>query len=117
MTILVRSKAGFPMGIVRTDSAEGTCFRIDKSARIEDSEEITRELCKLLESGSGTVTLDLEGLSRLDVTFLQILLAASASFACRERRLVILTLPLDHVLVQMAGLCGIDLKSLTGTMQ
>ncbi len=78
-------------------------------AQIGEAEDVAKELRRAIDDGAALVSLDLGSLTKVDVTFFQILLAASRSLGRQGRSLSIEPLPSDHIVLRTATLLGIDL--------
>ena len=78
-------------------------------AQIDEAEDVARELREAVDAGATMLTLDLGALTKVDVTFFQILLAAGISLRNQGRSLSIAPLPADHIVTRTAALLGIDI--------
>ena len=96
----------------RIDAEKGVVVSVEASAQIGEAESIVQEFRKILASTPALITLSLGGISAVDVSFFQILLAVKAALAARGLRLGLDALPLDHVVTRSSRLLGIDLDSL-----
>ena len=98
------------MALRRIDQATETIASLEGSAQVGEAEAISRELGGLLDSGRELVSLSLEGLTRVDVSLFQLLLALRRSLAAKGRRLVVRPLPPEHLVAQTPLLLGIRLE-------
>ncbi len=99
------------MKLTRTD--EGTGILLAGQATIAEAEAVASAFRSLL--GEPKVDLDLGGLSQVDVSFYQLLLALAHSLAKAGRGLRVLPLPKGHAVLETAALLGIDMGRLIGS--
>jgi ABC-type transporter Mla MlaB component len=100
------------MGIRKDDSSTEFLLIVDGRAQVDEAEELAGEFRRALDSSSRVFGLDLEGITDVDVSFLQLLLSLSLSLTAQGRVLAIRTLPKGHVLIERATLLGLDLNRL-----
>jgi len=98
------------MGLAQAASADGVCLSFDSSSQIGEADAIARELLTAFDESSGAVTLDLGALTRVDVTFFQIILAAAKTLKNKNRELMLLAMSPDHIVMRTAVLLGIELE-------
>jgi hypothetical protein len=98
------------MAVTRIDSASEIIVSVDGSAQICDAEDLAGELRKVLDAAAPSVTLSLGGLTAVDVSFFQLILAMNASLAAKGRSLGLQPLPYSHIVMETSGLLGIDLE-------
>jgi len=95
-----------------TRAEDGTSILLAGQATIAEAEAVASDFRGLL--GEARVDLDLRGLSQVDVSFYQLLLALAHSLAKAGRSLRVLPLPKGHAVLETAALLGIDMGRLIG---
>jgi ABC-type transporter Mla MlaB component len=98
------------MGIKKCDDSAIYLFSLDGKANITEADELATALRNALGSESPSIHLDLENVTELDVSFLQLLLSFGLSLAVQARTLAIRPLPAGHIVTETARLLGIDLS-------
>ena len=96
----------------RFDAEKGVVISVEASAQIGEAGAIAREFRDLLATAPSLVTLSLEGISAVDISFFQLLLSLKSALESRGLRLELETLPADHVVSRASRLLGIDLDGL-----
>jgi hypothetical protein len=97
------------MTVKRIEADNKIRVSLDGSAQIGDAESIAQDLLAVLESSAADVSLSLDGIAQVDVSFFQIVLAMGASLAAISRRVSIEALPAEHIVAETSDLLGIDL--------
>ena len=103
--------------LTRTDLAGGISLTLQNPVIINQAEELTKQLLELLSTTAPLITLDLEKVDEVDVTFFQIAFALHESLKAQGRRLRFQPLPENHPVLQKAALLGIWLESFFDRVQ
>jgi ABC-type transporter Mla MlaB component len=98
------------MGIKKIDDPAIYLLSIDGKASVGEVDELATGLRSALKSDAPTIHLDLENVTEIDVSFLQLLLSFELSLAAEARSLAIRSLLPGHVVIETANLLGIDLS-------
>jgi len=97
------------MTIQATASSGGLTLALSGSALVEAAEAAAAELLAVLGRSKGSVTFDLSGLSRVDVTFFQLLVACDLLITKRGGTMRVLELPPGHIVSIRGELFGFRL--------
>jgi anti-anti-sigma regulatory factor len=98
------------MTLTINETSSGVLVSFEGSAQVDEAEAIAHELRKLLNSEAPLLTLELDGVTSIDVSFFQLVIALSDSLTARHRALRIPALPDDHIVSRTSALLGIGLK-------
>lgn len=97
------------MDVSRRDAETETTLSLKGSVRIGEAEELKAALAPVLSSPQPLVTLDLNGVDAIDVTFYQLVLSLQKALSAQGRHLILRTLHDDHVASETARLLGLPL--------
>ena len=92
---------------------------MDGSALVDEIEALAEEFREILDSEAPSLTLSLEGLDRVDVSFFQLLLSLKKSLGRQDRKLFLQALPAEHPVMKTSALLGIELEhylAITGSL-
>ena len=98
------------MTLTRIDAADEIVVTLTASAQINEIEALAGELNKVLALPISLISLDLQGISELDITFFQLILAFNKTLTLQGRQLQLHALPNDHIVMTKATLLGIKLE-------
>ena len=96
--------------LTRTDLAGGISLTLQNPVIINQAEELAKQLLELLPATAPILTLNLEQVDEVDVTFFQIAFALHESLKAQGRSLRFQALPENHPVLQKAALLGIWLE-------
>lgn len=87
---------------------DAASVRVSEEATIRNADETAAAFRSALATKAGVVTLDLEGLLKVDGTFFQLVIALRRSLEKAGRRLVIPALAESHPVRRASRLLGLD---------
>jgi anti-anti-sigma regulatory factor len=93
----------------RNDTATEAILILAESLRIEQAEELRDAFVALLEGPQPLVTLDLEAVESVDLTFFQLALALGKALEAKGRHLIVRTLRPDHPAAETGRLLGLPI--------
>ena len=95
------------MSMTAEETSDGLLITITGSATIEESERAADLLRRAAEGALDRIFLSIGGITNVDVSFFQLLIAFRRQVAEGARRLSLDRLPADHVVVRTATLLGL----------
>jgi ABC-type transporter Mla MlaB component len=95
------------MEIKKGDDSAIYLLSIDGKSNITEVDELAVGLRNALESDAPSIYIDLENITEVDVSFLQLLLSFGLSLEAQARSLEIKPLTAGHIVTETANLLGI----------
>jgi len=91
-------------------SGDMAALVLEGEALVQDAEAVATEFAAVLDRKPAIVTMDLSGLTKVDVTFFQLLIACNNSITKRGGHLIVAGLPPAHPVMTTGELLGIKLE-------